>query len=64
MEKEMKKLFGILLVLFSLTAAAWEPTKPINVYIGFAPGSGNEMSFRGVSSIVEKNKNVNFIIYN
>lgn len=60
----MKKLLITLLVLFSLSAAAWEPTKPINVYVGFAPGSGNEMSFRGVSSIVEKNKNVNFVIYN
>ena len=46
-------------------ALAWEPSKPINVYIGFAPGSGNEMSFRGVSSIIEKqNKNINFVIFN
>lgn len=64
MEKKMKKILATLLVLFSLTATAWEPTKPINVYIGFAPGSGNEMSFRGVSSIIEKNKNVNFVVYN
>jgi len=42
---------------------AWEPVKPINVLIGFAPGSGNEISFRGVSSIIEKNNTkVNFVI--
>lgn len=55
----------IALMLLPLAAFAWEPTKPVNVYVGFAPGSGNEMSFRGVSSIVERqNKNVNFVIYN
>lgn len=61
----MKKLFALTVMLISLAASAWEPSKPINVYIGFAPGSGNEMSFRGVSSIIEKqNKNINFVIYN
>lgn len=59
-----KKLLTLLLLLPALSYA-WEPTKPVNVYIGFAPGSGNEMSFRGVSSIIERqNKNVNFVIYN
>lgn len=55
----------IALMLIPFAALAWEPTKPINVYVGFAPGSGNEMSFRGVSSIIERqNKNINFVIYN
>lgn len=61
----MFKKFLMLLLLVPTLAFAWEPTKPVNVYIGFAPGSGNELSFRGVSSIIEKqNKNVNFLIFN
>jgi tripartite-type tricarboxylate transporter receptor subunit TctC len=60
----MKK-FLLLLLLIPAMTWAWEPTRPINVYIGFAPGSGNEVSFRGVSSIIEKqNKNINFVINN
>ena len=44
---------------------AWEPSKPIQVTVGFAPGSGNELSFRGVSSLIEKaNPKINFIIEN
>ena len=55
----------IALMLLPLAALAWEPTRPVNVYIGFAPGSGNEVSFRGVSSLLEKqNKNINFVITN
>lgn len=51
--------------LITSTAWAWEPTKPINVLIGFAPGSGNELSFRGVSSILEKsNPKLSFVIEN
>jgi tripartite-type tricarboxylate transporter receptor subunit TctC len=53
----------ILASLITLTAHAWEPNRPINVLIGFAPGSGNELSFRGVSSILEKaNPKLTFII--
>lgn len=58
----IKKLL-VLILLIPVLAFAWEPTKPINVLIGFAPGSGNEMSFRGVSSIIEKqNPNISFVI--
>jgi tripartite-type tricarboxylate transporter receptor subunit TctC len=60
----MKKLLALIL-LVPILAFAWEPTRPINVTVGFAPGSGNEVSFRGVSSLIEKqNKNVNFVIMN
>lgn len=53
----------IAFALITSTAWAWEPAKPINVLIGFAPGSGNELSFRGVSSILEKaNPKLTFII--
>jgi tripartite-type tricarboxylate transporter receptor subunit TctC len=55
----------IIFTLIASTAWAWEPTKPINVLIGFAPGSGNELSFRGVSSLLEKsNSKLSFIIEN
>lgn len=60
----MKKLLAVLL-LAPLLAFAWEPTKPITVIVGFAPGSGNEIAFRQASSIVQKNNpRVNFIIEN
>lgn len=43
---------------------AWEPTKPVTVVIGFAPGSGNELGFRGVAKEIEKAGKVSFIIEN
>lgn len=62
----MKKiLFGALASLILANSYAWEPTKPITALVGFAPGSGNELSFRGISSIVEKNNpTVTFIVEN
>lgn len=60
-----KLILSIFVAFISSAALAWEPSKPINVIIGFAPGSGNEVSFRGVSSILEKeNSKINFIIEN
>lgn len=61
----MIKILLNLLLLLPLLSHAWSPEKPIHVTIGFAPGSGNEVSFRGVSSILEKsNPKLNFIIEN
>ena len=62
----MKKIVvSLLLATASLLAHAWEPTKPITAVIGFAPGSGNELSFRGISSIIEKaNPKISFIVEN
>ena len=58
----MKRLI-ILLLLLPALAVAWEPTKPITVLIGNQPGSGNEVGFRAISAIVQKNNpNANFII--
>lgn len=55
----------ISLALIATTAYAWEPSKPVTTVIGFAPGSGNELSFRGMSSIIEKaNTKINFIVEN
>ena len=62
----MKRLLALVLTLTMSTASwAWQPTKPVNVVIGFAPGSGNEVSFRGVAAIVEKNNpGVSFVVEN
>lgn len=62
----MKKIVvSLLLATITLLAHAWEPTKPITAVIGFAPGSGNELSFRGFSSLIEKaNPKINFIVEN
>ena len=55
----------IAVALIATLAHAWEPTKPITAVIGFAPGSGNELSFRGISSIIEKaNPKINFFVEN
>jgi tripartite-type tricarboxylate transporter receptor subunit TctC len=43
------------------TAWAWQPTKPITVVSPVAPGSGNEMSFRAVASILEKEGKAKFV---
>jgi tripartite-type tricarboxylate transporter receptor subunit TctC len=58
----LKKLL-IVLMFIPTMAWAWEPSRPVQAVVGFAPGSGNEMSFRKASSIVTKqNPNVAFII--
>lgn len=44
-----------LFALFTNIAQAWQPTKPVTVLLGFAPGSGNEISFRKASQIVQQN---------
>jgi tripartite-type tricarboxylate transporter receptor subunit TctC len=61
-----KNIIKIIIAMFIATAAnAWEPSKTVTTVIGFAPGSGNELSFRGFSSIIEKtNPKINFIVEN
>lgn len=55
----------IAVALIATAAHAWEPTKPITAVVGFAPGSGNELSFRGISSIIEKsNPKISFVVEN
>ena len=57
----MKKLLALLL-LVPILAFAWEPIKPITVISPVAPGAGNEMSFRAVSSIIERAGKASFIV--
>lgn len=61
---KVSKILASLLVAVSFYAqAAWEPTKPITVIIGNQPGSGNEVGFRAISAVVNKNNpEVNFVI--
>jgi tripartite-type tricarboxylate transporter receptor subunit TctC len=60
----MKRLIATLLFV-PVLAWAWTPPKTVTSTVGFAPGSGNEVSFRIVSSIVEKqNPGVNFVVQN
>ena len=51
----MKKLLATLaLAVLPVFAFAWEPTKPVTVIIGNTPGAGNEMAFRKLAEIVQK----------
>jgi tripartite-type tricarboxylate transporter receptor subunit TctC len=60
----MKKIIAAALMALSATAWAWQPTRPITVLIGFAPGSGNELSFRAVAKEVERTTGASFIVTN
>jgi tripartite-type tricarboxylate transporter receptor subunit TctC len=56
----MKKFLVLLALSISLSAQAWEPTRPVTVMIGNTPGAGNEMAYRKLAEIVQK-KNPNFV---
>lgn len=62
----MKRVLAVLLLVPAL-AWAWQPPagKPITATVGFAPGSGNEVSFRIVAAQVEKaNPKMTFVVQN
>jgi len=51
----MKRLLAILaLAVAPVFAHAWEPTKPVTVIVGNTPGAGNEIAFRKLADIVQK----------
>lgn len=59
----MKKLLAAIMIMCSTVAYAWEPPKNVTVIVGNPPGAGNEIAFRKLASIVNKeHPNVNFII--
>jgi tripartite-type tricarboxylate transporter receptor subunit TctC len=59
----MKRIIATLLLAPALAFAQWAPNKPVHTLIGFAPGSGNEISFRKASDIVMKqNPGVTFTV--
>lgn len=51
----MKKLLAVLLCIIPTLALAWEPTHPVTVIVGNTPGAGNEIAFRSLAAIVQKN---------
>ena len=55
----MKKLLAAI-VLAPTLALVWQPTKPVTVIFPNGPGAGNEISFRIVASIVERETGVKF----
>ena len=60
----MKRLFALLFLLPAL-AFAWEPTKPVTVYVGNTPGAGNEIALRKLAEIVQKtHPNFNYVVSN
>jgi tripartite-type tricarboxylate transporter receptor subunit TctC len=59
----MKRIIAALLLAPALAWAQWAPGKSVNTVIGFAPGSGNELSFRKASDIVTRqNPGVTFTV--
>jgi tripartite-type tricarboxylate transporter receptor subunit TctC len=59
----MKHILLALLIVPAVALAQWTPSKPVHALIGFAPGSGNEISFRKASDIVMKqNPGVTFTV--
>ena len=54
----LKKI--IVAALLPITAWAWQPTRPITVIFPNGPGAGNEISFRIVASIVERQTGTKF----
>jgi tripartite-type tricarboxylate transporter receptor subunit TctC len=58
----MKIFLTILITTLATIAHAWEPTKPVSVVIAYGPGSGNEVLFRKLETIISKTENIKFII--
>jgi tripartite-type tricarboxylate transporter receptor subunit TctC len=56
----IKKILATL-VLLPAIAFAWQPTKPITVIYPNGPGAGNEISFKIVADIVERNTGAKFV---
>jgi hypothetical protein len=59
-----KKLVSFVLLCFVVSAFAFTPPKLVTVTVGFAPGSGNEISFRAVAAAIEKQSDIRFVIVN
>jgi tripartite-type tricarboxylate transporter receptor subunit TctC len=55
----MKNFLSALLLaaaaVVPFAAAAWEPTRPVTVYVGNTPGAGNEIAFRKLAELVQRN---------
>jgi tripartite-type tricarboxylate transporter receptor subunit TctC len=61
----IKHVLAIVALGTALICPAFTAPKVVNVTIGFAPGSGNELSFRKIAAIVEQsNPDLRFVINN
>jgi tripartite-type tricarboxylate transporter receptor subunit TctC len=58
----MKKLLTLVFAMLTTFAHAWEPVKPVTMVIAYGPGSGNEVLFRKLDTIISKTENVKFVI--
>ena len=60
----MKQISAFIIsAITAFSALAWEPTKPITVVIAYGPGSGNEILFRKISSVISKtNTDLKFVL--
>jgi len=56
----MRTLKFLALLLFATSALAWQPSRPVTVIFPNGPGAGNEISFRIVASIVERETGAKF----
>jgi tripartite-type tricarboxylate transporter receptor subunit TctC len=60
----MKKVLLALLLIPTLVFA-WEPTKTVTVIVGNTPGAGNEIAFRKLAEIVQKqNPKFTYVVQN
>lgn len=59
-----KALLAVAALAVSITAQAFTPPKTVQTLIGWPPGAGNEITFRGVAATVEKQTGTNFIVIN
>lgn len=57
----MRTLKFLALLLFTASAAAWQPTRPVTVIFPNGPGAGNEISFRIVAEQIERSTGVKFV---
>lgn len=58
----MKFIVLIFAFMIATVAHAWEPTKPVTVIMNMPAGSPSDTAFRIVSSQVEKNTDVKFVV--
>lgn len=58
----IKKIIASLVMTVATSAFAWQPTKPIDVTVGFTAGSNNDIIFRALAAEVEKNTGAKFSV--
>lgn len=61
---KLKHLAMAAMMVITLPAMAWQPSRTIEVTVPFAPGSGNELVFRTLADRVEKNTGAKFTVMN